>query len=89
MRWAHLIRLFPLALVGLVLTGCAWRKDDRCYLSMDRYRDVRTVYLETGSMQRVEQVMEDERWSTCERNQLRYLLRKDLFLDDAPGATAR
>ena len=79
-----------LLLLGTLLlaTSCAWRKNDRCYLSMDRYREVKAVYQETGSMQRAEQKMEEEQWSTCERNQLRYLLRKDLHLDEIPTGTA-
>lgn len=66
--------------------GCAWRQDDRCYLSMNRYRELRDVFIETNSMQRVEQIMERRQWAECERRQFRYLLEKDLYLDDPPAA---
>lgn len=71
-----------LLLGGAALTGCANTQTDRCYLSMDKYRPIRALFLETGSMQRVEEAMAEAQWAACERNQLRYLLAKDLYLDD-------
>lgn len=76
--------LRPLAvmLLALALAGCAWRANDRCYLPMERYRPMKAVFLETGSMQRVEQLMEEEQWLECERRQMRYMLAKDLHLEE-------
>lgn len=66
---------------GSLLASCAG-KGDRCYLDMNRYRDLRGTFVETGSMQRVEQLMAEAKWAECEKNQFRYLLEKDLYIDD-------
>lgn len=62
--------------------GCLNSKTDKCYVPMARYEPLRDLFLETGSIQRVNQRMEEEKWAPCERNQLRYMLAKDLYLDD-------
>ena len=64
-------------------TGCAWRSTDRCYLPMSRYNEMKAVFVETGSIQRVEQLMEEQDWLDCERRQLRYHLMKDLGLEES------
>lgn len=76
-------RFSAVALVGgaALLASCA-AKDDRCYLDMNRYRELRDTFVETGSMQRVEQLMAEAKWAECEKNQFRYLLEKDLYIDD-------
>lgn len=68
--------------LAAVSTGCVNKARDRCYLDMPRYRAMKEVFVETGSMQRVEQIMQEEQWRTCERNQFRYMLTRDLYLDD-------
>ncbi len=80
---------FPKPLIALLAgsfalgaLGCATAPSERCYLSMDRYRELKDVFVATGSFQRVEQIMDDRQWADCERNQFRYLLEKDLFIDD-------
>ena len=78
------MRLFAALAVLLLATGCStrWMETDRCYLNMDRYRALRDVFIETNSLQRTEQIMEEEQWAACERNQFLYLLEKDLYLED-------
>lgn len=73
-----------LAAAAMLLASCA-AKDDRCYLDMNRYRELRAVFVETGSMQRVEQLMAEQKWADCEKNQFRYLVEKDLLIDDLIG----
>ncbi len=73
---------FLLAATILTTVGCAWKATDKCYLPMNRYQGMKTLFEETGSMQRVEQAMEDEQWTNCERRQCRYLLAKDLELEE-------
>lgn len=68
----------------VVLPGCAWRANDKCYVPADTYGEMRELFVETGSMQRVEQVMEERALRPCERNQIRYQLKKDLYLDEVP-----
>lgn len=77
--------VLPLALLALLVAptvGCVNKARDRCYLDMPRYRAMKEVFVETGSMQRVEQIMEEEQWRLCERNQFRYMLTRDLYLED-------
>lgn len=54
---------------------------DRCYLPMARYQPLKEIFQETGSMQQVEEIMEEEKWAQCERNQFRYYLTRDLYLE--------
>jgi hypothetical protein len=79
-RFSLLLALCALALVPLT-TSCASRGVDRCYIPLTRYEPVKEIYVKTGSMQRVEEVMEQEKWAQCERNQLRYYLARDLKLE--------
>jgi hypothetical protein len=78
-RFSLLLALCALALVPLI-TSCG-RGVDRCYIPMARYEPVKEIFEKTGSMQRVEEVMEQEKWAQCERNQLRYYLARDLKLE--------
>ena len=72
-----------LALVVLVtsLSSCAAIRRDRCYLAETRYLGMKAIFEQTGSYQRVAQAMNDEQWATCEINEFRYRLRKDLGLE--------
>ncbi|MGF1573014.1 MAG: hypothetical protein ACFCU1_08070 [Sumerlaeia bacterium] len=72
---------FSLTVFALMTFGCAHTKGDRCYLDIIRYNEKKELFINTGSMQRVEQSMELEKWAECEREQLRYQLTKDLQLD--------
>ncbi|MCC6546469.1 hypothetical protein IT570_04810 [Candidatus Sumerlaeota bacterium] len=64
------------------LSSCARVKRDRCYLEETRYMEMRAIFEQTSSYQRVAQAMKDEGWAHCEVNQFRYRLRKDLLLDE-------
>lgn len=82
-RFARPVALMLLvALLAGSAAGCAWRRTEKCYLPMSRYYAMRGLFQETGSMQRVEQAMKEEKWATCERNQFRYMLAKDLGLEE-------
>ncbi|MDX1972494.1 MAG: hypothetical protein SFY68_08195 [Candidatus Sumerlaeia bacterium] len=72
-----------LGLVGILGTGCVHTPGDKCYVPPKRYNEMKQVFLDTGSMQRVEQEMETLEWAECEREQLRYQLAKELRLDGA------
>jgi hypothetical protein len=50
------------------------------------YLRMKQNFIETGSLQRAEQLMKDEGWTACERNEFRYRLRKDLDLESLPAA---
>ncbi len=75
-------RWFPVfvGVCAVVLVGCAPRAR-RCYLPATRYEPLKELFQESGSMARVEEVMEQEDWAPCERNQLRYFLTRDLYLE--------
>lgn len=70
--------LLLLVLLPVLTASCAILRRDRCYLAETRYIAMRNVFEQTGSYQRVAQAMDDEQWATCEINQFRYRLRKDL-----------
>ncbi|MCC7392971.1 hypothetical protein IT571_11515 [Candidatus Sumerlaeota bacterium] len=67
----------------LVASSCARFKRDRCYVEETRYMEMKAIFEQTGSYQRMAQAMKDQGWAHCEINQARYRLRKDLELDDA------
>lgn len=75
------VHFFSLLLLAVGFFGCAHTPGDRCYLEITRYNEQKEIFLKTGSMQRVEQSMEELKWAECEREQLRYQLAKDLNLD--------
>jgi hypothetical protein len=71
--------------MGVLLLGCA--HNDRCVLSEPRYGRMKRLFMETGSYQRVLDSMKDEGWRDCERNEVQFRLRKELFLNDEDFAT--
>jgi hypothetical protein len=77
-RWFPVLAV--VCTVALPLAGCAPRAG-RCYLPATRYEPLKELFHESGSMARVEEVMEQEDWAPCERNQLRYFLTRDLYLE--------
>ena len=81
-RLRLLLLILAVAFVAGAATGCVNKSRDRCYLDMPRYRAMKDIFVETGSMQRIEQLMEEEQWRTCEKNQFRYMLTRDLYLED-------
>ncbi|MDX2177644.1 MAG: hypothetical protein SF028_14365 [Candidatus Sumerlaeia bacterium] len=67
-----------LAAATMLPAGCARR--DRCYVEQYRYAQMRDLFEQTGSLQRVLDAMADDEWPQCERNEVVDRLRKDLFL---------
>lgn len=55
----------------------------RCYIEEARYERMKQLFVTTNSLQQVEQAMEAEGWSPCEKNEFRYRLNKDLGLEPA------
>jgi len=74
-------RAMALAALLLVAPGCAFLARGRCYITDDRYDRMKKLFIASNSLQQVEQAMESEGWSRCERNELRYRLNKDLNLE--------
>lgn len=81
-RMRCLSLIVVVAAVAAATSGCVNKARDRCYLDMPRYRAMKEVFVETGSMQRVDQLMKEEQWRICEQNQFRYMLSRDLYLED-------
>lgn len=69
-------------LVLLGLTGCFGLAKGRCYIDDARYLRLRELFVQTGSLQRVENQMQSEGWIACERNEFHYRLVKDLDLEN-------
>ncbi|MEQ8821700.1 MAG: hypothetical protein RLY93_15800 [Sumerlaeia bacterium] len=65
-----------------LLGGCSWYSTNRCYVPEDKYEPMRDLFLATGSMQRVDQAMDDLKYAGCEKRQIRYWIEKDLYLED-------
>ena len=68
--------------IGGIMTGCASKNIDKCYVTPIDYENMRNLFVETESIQRVEQEMEKRQWLECEREQIRYQLAKDFYLDE-------
>ncbi len=75
-------RILLILVATLALGGCAFMTGGRCYIDDARYFRMKELFLQTNSLQQVEQSMQDEGWSVCERNEFRYRLNKDLDLED-------
>lgn len=68
----------------LATTGCFGLAKGRCYIDDARYLRLREQFVQTGSLQRVENQMQAEGWIACERNEFHYRLVKDLDLESNP-----
>jgi len=69
-------------LCALFLSSCATKGIDRCYVTPLEYDEMRKLFVETESMQRVIQEMAKRQWLDCEQEQVRYQLAKDFYLDE-------
>lgn len=78
-RFSFLSAIF---LCALIISSCATKGVDRCYVTPLDYEQMRNLFVETESMQRVNQEMEKRQWRDCEREQVRYQLYKDFHLDE-------
>jgi hypothetical protein len=74
-------RLAFLIFLAAAATGCATTRD-RCYIEDARFDQMRALFEQTGSIQRVRDAMKDEQWAACERNEFEYRLRKELLLNE-------
>ena len=66
----------------LLVAACASGPNDLTYVPVGHYEEMRELFVQTGSMQRVEEVMDARGWTDSEKRQVRYWLAKDLYLDD-------
>lgn len=73
--------LLAVAALALFMAGCATIRRDQCFIHQYRYEAMKSLFLQTGSYQRVAQAMADEGWARCEVNSFRLMLRKDLGLE--------
>ena len=63
-----------------IMTGpsaCSLYRNDRCYVPEDQYELARDVYVETGSLDLVEQRLIDSQWKRCKINEVVYRLNKE------------
>lgn len=65
-------------LTSLGASACARR--DRCYVEPVSYLQMKTLFEETGSLQRVKDTMKDNKIPGCEQREILHRLRADLFL---------
>ncbi len=75
------VRAFAFGALLLLTPGCAFLARGRCYVAEDRYDRMKKLFIASYSLQQVEQAMDAEGWSRCERNEFRYRLNKDLNLE--------
>jgi len=88
-RIARSLRFLARALVlpavfALFFSSCSFMSRGRCYIDEPRYERMKQLFIATNSLQQVEQAMAAEGWSSCERNEFRYRLNKDLNLEVVP-----
>ncbi|MCC5875067.1 MAG: hypothetical protein JJU11_02500 [Candidatus Sumerlaeia bacterium] len=77
----HIASILAIALLSLYMVGCATIRRDQCFIHQYRYDAMKSLFLQTGSYQRVAQAMADEGGARCEVNSFRQMLRKDLGLE--------
>ena len=71
-------------LIIVLLCGifsCAWRQNDRCWISKERYETARELYLQTNSLDLVQQALKDSAWMPGEINEAAYRLVKEYNLE--------
>lgn len=78
---ARILTLLGISLISIHIAGCAMIRRDQCYVHQYRYDAMKSLFIQTGSYQRVGQAMADEGWARCEVNAFRHMLRKDLGLE--------
>jgi len=72
-----------IVLIIFLMSACAWRATDRCWIDDQRYKQVRELYLETASLEIVRQTLKDNYWTTPEINEAIYRLKKEFHLENA------
>ncbi len=81
MREKRCILVLACMVIFLVFLSCAWRQNDRCWISNARYEEAKQLYMETNSLDLVRQKLEDRHWSIAERNEAEYRLIKEFHLE--------
>lgn len=70
-------RLAVCLLILSMITGCGLWLNDRCWVPPEQYAQAREVFIETGSLDLVEQRMRQQQWRRCRRNETLYRLEKE------------
>lgn len=89
----HMIRRtigLAVLIAALMLSACALYRNDKCFLSDEQYGVARELFVQTGSIDLVQQRLTALQWLTCERNEAVYRLQKEFEVlpEELPAATA-
>lgn len=76
-RHARVIALPLLAAALLSLGGCRLYREDRCWIPPEQYLIARDLFIQTGSLDLVQQSLEAQQWRTCRVNEALYRLQKE------------
>jgi hypothetical protein len=66
----------------ILLAGCSLYRNDRQFVWDIEYHDVRQLYDRCGSVDIVEDVLRDYKWSQGKINEVMYRLNQDYWLDE-------
>ena len=71
-------------LIGCLIlsAGCSIYQNDRQYVWDSEYQNVRSLYDRCGSIEVVEQVLREHKWTRGQINEARYRLSQDYYLDE-------
>jgi len=61
--------------------SCSIIKNDKCWISEEKYIKVKKYFNETDSLNLTLQHLKDEHWSRCEINEAKYRLIKEFDLE--------
>lgn len=75
-RSRGLLVLLAVVIVGLA-PGCARLASERCYVEDDEYSIAYNMFVESGSLDLVEQQLSDFQWRRCVINEVIYRLTKE------------
>ncbi len=79
------IRMCVLGMVLLILAGCmGWRRQDRMWISQEKYAIAERIYNETNSLDLTEKRLRDDpMWQQPQINEAKYRLIKKFHLESA------
>ncbi|MEN6627771.1 MAG: hypothetical protein ABFD69_16210 [Candidatus Sumerlaeia bacterium] len=76
---------------ALTAAGCSLYRNDRCYLSDEQYAVARELFVQTGSLDLVQQRLVALQWKISERNEAVYRLQKEFEVlpEELPAAAPK
>lgn len=73
--------IIVILIVIAMMLSCSAYKNDKCWISEEKYSEAKKYYDKTGSLDLTMQYLKDKQWRRCEINEAKYRLIKEYDLE--------